>query len=68
MRRWEEEEEEEEEEGGGVTFKRVAQSPPSTYSMTMHRCFLVSKLHWSDTTNGLSVKHNMSRSANACST
>ena len=53
---------------GPMLFRRLAQSPPSTYSMTMQRCFLDSKLQYMDTTKGLSVKDMMSRSAKTCST
>ena len=44
------------------------QSPSFTYSITMHRCLLLSKLHYIETTKGLSVKVKMSLSANTCST
>ena len=40
-------------------FKRLAQSPPSTYSITIQRCFLDSKLQYMETTKGLSVKDMM---------
>ena len=53
---------------GPIFLSRMAQSPPSTYSMTMQRCFLVSKEQYMETTKGLSVKHMISRSANTWST
>ena len=53
---------------GPMFLSRLAQSPPSTYSITMQRCFLLSKLQYMETTNGLSVKVRMSLSANTCST
>ena len=43
-------------------LSKLAQSPPSTYSITMHRCFLLSKLQYIETTKGLSVKVKMSLS------
>ena len=49
-------------------FKRLAQSPPSTYSITMQRCLRDSKLQYMETTKGLSVNDIMSLSANTCST
>ena len=52
---------------GPMFFKRLAQSPPSTYSITMQRCFLLSKLQYMETTKGLSVKVRMSLSANTWS-
>lgn len=39
---------------------------PSTYSMTIHRCRLVSNEQNMLTTNGFSAKVRMSRSTNAC--
>ncbi len=55
--------------GKGPMFLRsLAQSLPSTYSITMHRCLLLSKLQYIETTKGLSVKVRMSLSANTCST
>ena len=53
---------------GPMLLRRLAQSPPSTYSITMHRCFRDSKLQYMETTKGLSVNDIMSRSANTCST
>lgn len=53
---------------GPLFFKSDAQSPPSTYSNTIQRCFFVSKLHHIPTTNGFSAKVRMSLSANTCCT
>lgn len=39
---------------------------PSTYSMTMQRCLLVSKEQNMETTKGFSAKVRMSRSTNTC--
>lgn len=51
---------------GPIFFSKDAQSPPSTYSITMHKCFFVSKLHHMPTTNGFSANVKMSLSANTC--
>lgn len=53
---------------GPIFLRSEAQSPPSTYSITIHRCFLVSKLHHIPTTNGFSANVKMSLSANTCCT
>ena len=53
---------------GPIFLSSEAQSPPSTYSITIHRCFFVSKLHHIPTTNGFSANVKMSLSANTCCT
>ena len=41
--------------GRAPMFLSLAQSLPSTYSSTRHRCLLLSKLQYIETTKGLSV-------------
>ena len=53
---------------GPMFLSKLAQSPPSTYSMTIQRCFLVSKLQYIETTKGLSVNDMISLSAKTWST